>query len=162
MRRWWPPSWWRWSRPSDICSNGAVRCRGPPHTRNSRGGNQHGSHHGQGTEGGGNHVAHHISVVVLAGPDKSALCLHHPGNGVINQRIEIGDACLLKFLFVLTVMDLLENILEGMVVLFGNGIFGGKPQILLCVQRVVKQLLAKLSMEPFRLCIPWAMPGPSN
>ena len=99
------------------------------------------SHHRKGTEGGGYHVAHDIAVVVLAGPDKSALCFHDAGNGVVDQSVEVGNACFCKFLFVLCIEDLLEDILENHRSCFVDSAYS-------------KQLLAKLSMELSRLCMP--------
>ena len=61
-------------------------------------GNQYGSHHGEGTERGRNHIGHYIAVVVLACPDKAALCLHDTGYDIIDQAVEIRQACFLKFL----------------------------------------------------------------
>ena len=107
------------------------------------------SHHRKGTEGGGYHVAHDIAVVVLAGPDKAALCFHDAGNGVIDQSVEVGNACFCKFLFVLCIEDLLEDILEAVIVsLLAN------HRSCFVDSAYSKQLLAKLSMELSRLCMP--------
>ena len=95
------------------------------------GGDQHRGHHGQGAEGGGDHIAHHVAVVVLAGPDKAALAADDAGHGVVDEGVEILDAQGLELLLVLGVVNFLENILEGVVILFGDGILGGKPQVLL-------------------------------
>ena len=99
---------------------------------------QHTGHHGQGAKGGGHHIAHHIAVIVLARPDIAALRLHHTRHRVIDQCVEICDAGIFELLRILAVKNLLENILEGVVVFFGDGILGGKPQILLCVKCIVK------------------------
>ena len=106
-------------------------------------GYQHGSHHGKRSTGRGYHIAHHISVVILAGPDKTALCLHNTCYRIVDQGIEILDTCRLKFILVLLVINLLENILKIMVILFRNGILGGKPQILFCIQRITKTRFGK-------------------
>ena len=90
-------------------------------------GNQYGSHHGEGTERGRNHIGHYIAVVVLACPDKAALCFHDPCYRIVNQGVEIGNAGFLKFRLVFVFVNLSKNILEGMVILFGNGILCGKP-----------------------------------
>ena len=61
------------------------------------------------------------------------------GNRIIDQGIEIGDACLPQRLsFIVSVVNLLENILEGMVIFLGDRIFGGKPDILLRIQRILE------------------------
>ena len=97
---------------------------------------QYRSHHGKRTKGRGYHIAHYVAVIILAGPDKSALCFHDSGYGIVDQSIEICDPCGLKFFFVLFVINFLENIFKGVVILFGDSILGGKPQILFCIQSV--------------------------
>ena len=104
---------------------------------------QNGGHHGKGSECGRHHIAHHISVIVFAGPDIAAFGLHHPRPRIIDQRVEIGDPGLLKRFFVLRIVDFLENIFKRMVILFRNGILGCKPQILLCVQRIIETTSCK-------------------
>ena len=89
---------------------------------------QNGRHHGKVSVGGGYHVRHYVAVIVLAGPYKAALGADNAGNRIINQGIEILNAQLLKSALIFRVKDFLKNILEGMVVFFGNGVFGGKPQ----------------------------------
>ena len=95
---------------------------------------EHRGHHGQRPEGARHHVAHHVAVVVLAGPDEAALGLHDPGHGVVDERVEVLDAGLLEAGRVLIVVDLLEDVLEAVVVLLGDGVLGGEPQVLLGVQ----------------------------
>ena len=92
---------------------------------------QNGGHHGQRTESGGDHVAHHVAVVVLERPDEAALGANHPGNGIVNEGVEIGQALFLKLGLVFRVVEVLEDIPEGAVVLLGDGILAGKPEILL-------------------------------
>ena len=104
---------------------------------------QHAGHHGQRTKGGGHHIAHHIAVVVLAGPDKAALAANDAGNDIVNEAVEVGNAGSLKFCLVFGVVHLLEDILEGVVILLGNGVLGAKPQILLHVQCVVEAAAGK-------------------
>ena len=99
---------------------------------------QHGSHHGQGTESSGDHIAHHVAVIVLAGPDKAAFRANHPCNGIVDQRIEIGDPCFFKSFFVLRFIQLRENILETVVIGLADGILRGEPQILLYAQCVLE------------------------
>ena len=94
------------------------------------GGDQYGGHHGQAAEGGGDHVAHHIAVVVLAGPDKAALAADDPGHRIVDEGVKIGDAKRFEPGLVLLLKYLLEDILEGMVVLFGDGVLRGEPQVL--------------------------------
>ena len=89
------------------------------------------------------HIAHHVAVIVLAGPDKAALGLHDPGYRIIDQGIEIGDAQPFQTSLIVSVVDLLENILEGMVIFLGDRILGGKPQILLRIQRILEAASGK-------------------
>ena len=96
------------------------------------------SHHRKGTECGGHHITHDITIVVFACPDKAALCFHDAGNGIIDQGVEVGNACLCKFLFVLCIEDLLEDIFEAVVILLGNRILTCKPQILFRGQCVLE------------------------
>ena len=100
-------------------------------------------HHGQGAESRGYHVAHDVSVVVLAGPDVTALGFHDTGYGVVNQGVEIGDSGSFKFFSILAVENLLEDILEGMVIFFGNGILCGEPEVLFCIQGIVEAASGK-------------------
>ena len=104
---------------------------------------QYGGHHCQRAACRGYHVTHNIAIIVLAGPDKSALCLHNTGNRIINQCIEILDACCLKFLLVFLIIDILKNIFEIMVIDLRDRILCSKPQILLCIQCIVKTCLCK-------------------
>ena len=84
-------------------------------------------HHGQGAEGGGDHIAHDVAIVIFARPDKASLGADDAGNGIVNEGIKVGDAGFFKVLFVVVVINFLENQFEGLVVLFGDGIFGGEP-----------------------------------
>ncbi len=88
-------------------------------------------HHGERTEGGGHHVGHDVAVVILACPDEAALTSDDAGYGVVNEGVEVADAQLLEFLFVALLIDLLEDQLKGLVILLGDGVLGGEPQLLL-------------------------------
>ena len=104
---------------------------------------QYGSHHGKRAERRRNHVAHHIPVIVLACPDISAFRLHNAGNRIIDQGIEVYDACRFELLIIFRVIDFLENVLERMVILLGDRVFCRKPQILLRIQGIVKAASCK-------------------
>ena len=91
---------------------------------------QHGSHHCKRTECGRNHITHNISIIVLAGPDKSAFCFHYASYHIIDQTIEESNACGLKFFLKLSFINIMENFFKFAIVCFGNGIFAAKPQIL--------------------------------
>ena len=104
----------------------------------SVGRNKHGSHHRKGAESGRDHIAHNVAVVVLASPDESALAAHHAGNGIINKGIEILDAGGLESGLVILLINFLEDSLEPAVVLLGNSILGGEPEVLLYVKGIFK------------------------
>jgi len=53
---------------------------------------QHGGHHGQAAKGSADHIAHHISILVLAGPDKTPLGADDPRYRVVNQGIKVGNS----------------------------------------------------------------------
>ena len=95
-------------------------------------------HHGQGAEGGGDHVAHDVAVVVLAGPDEAALAADDAGHDVVDEAVEVFQTGGLEPGLVFGVVDLLEDVLEGVVVFLGDGILGTEPEVLLLVQRVVE------------------------
>ena len=90
-------------------------------------GYEHGCHHGERTERRRHHIAHHIPVVVLTRPDKATLCLHDTCHRIIDQSIEIFNACRIKSLLIFGIIDLLEDILEIMVIFLGDRILRRKP-----------------------------------
>ena len=99
---------------------------------------EHRGHHGQRAEGGRDHVAHHVAVIVLARPDEPAFGADHAGDGVVDEGVEIFDAKGLELVFVLGVVNLLEDIFERVVVFFGDGVLGGEPQVLFGVHRILE------------------------
>ena len=84
---------------------------------------QNGGHHGQIAVSGSYHIGHYITVIILTCPNESALGTDDTGYGIIDQGVEIFNAKFLEFSLVLVIIDLLENILKSMIVLFGNCIF---------------------------------------
>src|SRR5699024_8506962 len=76
----------------------------------SVGRNKYGSHHGKRTESRGYHIAHHISVIILAGPDETALGFHYAGNNVVDEAVEISKSGFVKLLLELLFIDPLENL----------------------------------------------------
>ena len=100
-------------------------------------------HHGQAAESARDHVAHHIAVVVLARPNKAALSLHHTRHRIIDERVEILDARLRERRSVFAVKDLLENVLEAVVVRFGDGVLRGEPDVLPRIKRIVETAARK-------------------
>ena len=99
---------------------------------------QHGGHHGERAERGRHHIAHHVAIVVLAGPDEAALGLHHARHGVVDQRVEVLDAGLVEARLILGIEDFLEDVLEAMIVLLGDGVLGGEPHVLMRIERIVE------------------------
>lgn len=119
---------WKFLHPSDAYNNVSERFRVQLHTHNTMRGYKYGSHHGKRAERRRNHVAHHIPVIVLACPDISAFRLHNAGNRIVDQGIEINDACRFELLIIFRIIDFLENVLERMVILLGDCVFCRKPQ----------------------------------
>ena len=110
---------------------------------NAAGRYQYRGHHGQIAVSGSYHIGHYITIIILTCPDESALRTDDTGYGIIDQSVEIFDAQFLKFSLILVIIDLLENILEGMIVFFGNGVLGGEPQILLRIYGIAKACSCK-------------------
>ena len=104
---------------------------------------QNGGHHGQIAVSGSYHIGHYITIIILTCPDESALRTDDTSYGIIDQSVEIFDAQFFKFCLVLVIINLLENILEGMIVFFGNGVLGGEPQILLRIYRIAEACSCK-------------------
>ncbi len=123
---------------------------------------QYGSHHGQIAVSGSYHIGHYITIIVLAGPDESALRTDDTGYGIIDQGIEICNAQFLEFCLVLVIIDLLENILEGMIVFFGNGVLGGEPQILLRIYGIAEACSCKALDRLIRIVDTLNVPAPSK
>ena len=99
-------------------------------------GHQHAGHHGQGAGGGGDKVAHHVAVVVLARPDHAALTADDLGGDVVDKSIAVVQPGGFKGGLVLLVIDLLEQQLERLVVVLGDGILHAEPHVLLHGQGV--------------------------
>ena len=99
---------------------------------------QHRRHHGKRAEGARHHVAHHVAVVVLAGPDEAAVGLHHARHGIVDERVEVLDPGFLEARGVLGVVDILEDVLEAVIVLFRDGVLRGEPDVLLDVEGVLE------------------------
>ena len=102
------------------------------------GGDKDAGHQTQAAKGIRHHVAHNISIVVFASPDVATFRANNSRYRIINQRVEVFDARFLEFFFVFTVIEILKNILEAVVIFLRDSIFGGEPQILLCVESIVE------------------------
>ena len=116
---------------------------------------QYRCHHSQRTKCRRNHITHNISIIVLAGPDKSAFSLHDTSYDIIDQAVEIFNACCLEFLLKLILINSCKDFLKTSVINLGDRILAAKPQVLFCIQCIIKTaLLTKLVIESSRLCIP--------
>ena len=64
------------------------------------------------------------AIVVLAGPDITAIPFHCTGDHVIDQPVFVGDACGFEFVFKLSLVDMLEQLQKPAIILFENGVLG--------------------------------------
>ena len=105
--------------------------------------NQNRCHHCKGTKCRRYHITHNISVIILACPDKSALCFHDTSNDIIDQTVEVSKTGFLEFLLEFLIKYSLENLFEFGIISLGNRILGTKPYILLCIQCIVEAASCK-------------------
>ena len=106
-------------------------------------GDKNAGHHRKTAGGGGNQVAHDVSVVVFARPDDAAFRADDLCRNIVNECIAVVESSLVKACLEFFVEDLLEQELEGLVVVFGNGILAGEPDVLLNIQCVGKAAAGK-------------------
>ena len=104
---------------------------------------QYRCHHSQRTKCWRNHIAHNISIIVLAGPDKSAFSLHDTSYDIIDQAVEIFNACCLEFLLKLIFINSCKDFLKTSVINLGDRILAAKPQVLFCIQCIIKTASCK-------------------
>ena len=107
------------------------------------GADEHARHHREAAKGARDHVAHHVTVVVLAGPDETALGLHDARDGVVDEGVEVLDAGLLETRAVLGIEDVGEDVLEAVVVDLRDRVLGRKPQVLADFERVLEAAARK-------------------
>ena len=88
---------------------------------------QNRGHHRERTECGRDHIAHDVAVIVLARPDIAAVRTNDARDSIVDQGVEVGDARLFKFCLIFIIKDFLENILEGVIIGFADGILGREP-----------------------------------
>ena len=91
---------------------------------------QHAGHHGQRGGRRRDHVAHHVAVVVLARPHHAALAANDLGGDVVDQRVPVVQPRLLEIRPELLIKDLLEQQLERLVVVLGDGVLCAEPHVL--------------------------------
>ncbi|KAH3668180.1 hypothetical protein OGAPHI_001934 [Ogataea philodendri] len=82
----------------------------------------------------GNDVRLDVTVVVLQSQHKATLGLDHLGHHIVDQSVLVPDTFGLELRLIVSVVDLLENVLESTVVLLENGVLGGHVQRKLFVQ----------------------------
>ena len=104
---------------------------------------QYGSHHCKRTKCRRNHITHNISIVILACPDKSAVCFHNTGYDIIDQAVEVSQAGFFEFIFKLCLKDLLENLFKSSIICLGNRILASEPYILPGIQCIIKAASCK-------------------
>ena len=77
-------------------------------------------HHGKASGGGGNEVAHHVSIVIFARPDHAALGADDLRSHVVDECVAIVKVGGFKLVLELLVKDLLEQELEGLIIVLGD------------------------------------------
>ena len=110
---------------------------------NAVGRNQNGCHHCKASVSSCDHVGHNIAVIVLARPDIAAVGADNSCYGIINESIEILDACCCELILILVLEDLGKDILEAVIVLLGDSILCSEPYVLLCIKCKVEAASCK-------------------
>ncbi|AFT99004.1 NADP-dependent isocitrate dehydrogenase [Nocardia brasiliensis ATCC 700358] len=102
-------------------------------------GQQHRRHQAERTEALGHGVGLHIAVVVLTGPDVTALPLHGGGDHVVDEAVLVGQARRVELGLELGVEDILERVLEHAVVGLEDGVLRGQIHRVVLLQAVVER-----------------------
>src|SRR5450759_268178 len=102
------------------------------------GGHQHRGHQAERAVSLRDGVGLDVTVVVLAGPDVSALPLHARSHHVVDQPVLVGQTGSVVRLLELLVEDLLEDVLEGAVISLEDGVLGREVDRVLALQAVVQ------------------------
>mgnify|MGYP007132323313 CR=1 FL=1 len=89
-------------------------------------GHEHGGHEAQRTEALGHGVGLHIAIVVLAGPDVTAVPLQGAGHHVVDQAVLVSQAGLGVPVLVFGLEHLGKDVLELAVVGLQNRVLGGQ------------------------------------
>ena len=89
---------------------------------------KNGSHKSERAKALGQKIALDISVVIFAGPYIPTIRLDDIGNHIVNEAVLIPQFFGFKFLFILRIVQTLENILEFAIVFLEDRVFGGKVQ----------------------------------
>jgi len=88
--------------------------------------NKDGGHETERTETLSDDIGLDITVVVLASPHKAAFHLDDLGNHIINESMLVVNTLLLELLNVLSLINMLEDILEETIVFLQDGVLGGE------------------------------------
>ncbi len=100
---------------------------------------EHGRHQSERAEALRDSVALHVAVIVLAGPDVTALPLHGRGDHVVDETVLVGEAGVFELLLELFEEDLLEDVLEATVVGLEDGVFSREVDRVVAVETVVER-----------------------
>lgn len=73
-----------------------------------------------------NDIGLHITIVVLAGPDETAITLEDLSDHIINKSVFIINSFFLELLLVVLNVHLLEDVLEPSVVPLHDSVLGGE------------------------------------
>ena len=115
--------------------------------------NQHGCHHGQRAARWSDHIRHNVAVVIFQRPEHAAFAFHNSRHGIVDQGKEVFDASFFKFFFPVLFEFLIEDFAETGVVYFGNGVFGGEPQIDFFTQSISETSAGKAQYGLFQIII---------
>ena len=120
-----------YSTMSSLKLHNSVRC------------NQYACHHCKTSKSSCNHIRHDIAVIVFASPNKSTITTHYSCNRVVNQSVKILYTGFFKFFLIFVFKYFVKNIFKSVVINFAYSIFGRKPNILICLQSVIKTRFCK-------------------
>ena len=87
---------------------------------------EHRGHETKGTIALSDDIRLNITVVIFAGPDEATAGLDSVRDEIINEAVLIPEAGSLELSLVVTILDLLEDVLEATVVPLQNGVLGGE------------------------------------
>lgn len=90
-----------------------------------------------------NAVALHITIIVFAGPDEATLTLHGVGNHVVDEAVLVPDTGGLVLGLEVSVVHLLEEVLEASVVLLQDGVLGTEVEGPFLLERVLQAALGE-------------------
>ena len=98
---------------------------------------ENGGHETERTETLSDDIRLDITVVVLASPHKAALHLDDLGNHIINESVLVVNTLLLELLNELSLINMLEDVLEETVVFLQNGVLCGELKWVASVEGIL-------------------------